>query len=313
MSTKAASTLHDIETRQRIRADLMLLSVSVIWGSAFVAQRVVAASTSVFLFNGFRFLLGALILLPFAWWGTRRNSAKTPRKTWSALVSSRTALGGIIIAGLLIAGGATLQQAGLRFTTAGNAGFITGLYVVLIPIIQALILRQPIQPAIWLAAILAAIGLFLLSTGGQFRINLGDALELAGAAFWAIHMIWIGRMVARVPLLHLAIGQYLVCGLLSVLLGLILEAGVLPGLQDAGWAILYTGILSVGLGYTLQAAGQRVAPPSDAAIILSSEAIFAALFGWWLLNEQLSAIQLFGCGVMLSGMLLAQADSLRRR
>jgi drug/metabolite transporter (DMT)-like permease len=301
------------KSHQRLRADLILLTVSVIWGSAFVAQRVAAESASVFLFNGLRFLLGALILMPFAWRAGRRNSSQPRSNPWSTPAASKSALTGVLTAGLLITCGAALQQAGLRFTTAGNAGFITGLYVVIIPIIQALILRQAIRPAIWLAAVLATIGLFLLSTGGQFRINPGDLLELAGAAFWALHVIWIGRMVLLVPVLHLAIGQYLICGVLSTLFGLILEPGLVSNLSGAGWAIIYTGIFSVGLGYTLQAAGQRVAPPADAAIILSGEAVFAALFGWWLLNEQLSSIQLIGCGVMMAGILLAQAASFRKR
>jgi drug/metabolite transporter (DMT)-like permease len=276
-----------------------LLVVSLIWGSAFVAQRIAALQVGVFLFNGLRFLLGALVLLPFALWGKNqeRSLPATPKDT----------LAGILMAGGLMWAGAALQQAGLQHTTAGNAGFITGLYVVFTPLLLALVPRQKPQPHILAAALLAVVGLFLLSTGGRMRLNPGDILELTGAVFWALHIILIGWLVKRVVILRLAIGQYLVCGLLSLLTGLIVESHPWQGLLTGWWAIVYTGALSVGLGYTLQAAAQRVAPPSDAAIFLSMEAVFAALFGWLFLAETLTVLQSVGCAVMLAGMLLAQA------
>jgi drug/metabolite transporter (DMT)-like permease len=284
---------------------LLLLSVALIWGSAFVAQRMAAVSSSVFLFNGLRFLLAALVVLPFAWLEIRRTTNK--------LHLERNSILGIGLAGLFLFGGASLQQAGLRYTTAGNAGFITGLYVVFIPIIEAVLLRRSPRPAIWTAALLSAAGLFLLSTGGRFALQVGDALELAGAFFWAGHVLWIGRMVQFTSALQLACGQYLVCGLVSTGAGLVFEPAMSIGIASAAWAIVYTGVLSVGLGYTLQAAAQRVAPPADAAIILSLEAVFAALAGWLFLNESLTLVQFSGCLVMLGGMLLAQISSLRGR
>ena len=286
-------------TSKHLQADLLLLSVAIIWGSAFVVQRMVASSSSVFLFNGLRFLLAGLILLPFVWIDRRKNLASLHpgRSTWP----------GVALAGLLLTAGAALQQAGLRYTTAGNAGFITGLYVVLIPLIQAIIFKRAMRPTIWIAALLATVGLFLLSTGGQLSFKGGDLLELAGAIFWALHVIWIGYLVTLMGGLQIAVGQYLVCGLASVGLSLLIEPAQAQGILGAGWAILYTGIISVGLGYTLQIYGQKVAPPADAAILLSMEAVFAALFGWLFLYEALNAIQLVGCGVMLAGMLLAQA------
>jgi drug/metabolite transporter (DMT)-like permease len=290
---------------KRFQADLILLSVSLIWGSAFVVQRIVAGNNSVFLFNGLRFLLAGLMLLPIVWLKGRNHSVPEPLR--------RQGLLGIGLAGLLLTCGAGLQQAGLRYTTAGNAGFITGLYVVLIPIIQALFLRRSPLIFIWIAALLSASGLFLLSTGGDLSINIGDFLELAGAFFWALHVIWIGYMVKSVDGFQLATGQYLVCGITSIVLGLLIEPDQAANLTDAAWAIIYTGIISVGLGYTLQIFGQKVAPPADAAIILSLEAVFAALFGWIFLSEELTVLQLIGCGIMLSGMLLAQASSMSER
>lgn len=283
---------------QRLQADLSLLIVSVIWGSAFVVQRISALQLGVFWFNGLRFLLGGLLLLPFAWQEVKVLVSSLSRETYAVLA-----------AGFLLWAAAALQQTGLIYTTAGNAGFITGLYVVLIPIFLAIGGRQRPRPLIWIASLLATIGLYLLSLGGKMQLNPGDSLELAGAVFWALHVILVGWLVQHMPVLALATGQYLICAILSLITGCLVEMDTLPVLAQGWWAIAYTGILSVGLGYTLQAKAQRFAPPADAAVILSTEAVFAALFGWLFINEGLTLVQLAGCGVMLVGMLLAQAQT----
>lgn len=287
----------------RLQADFLLLLVSVIWGSAFAAQRVAALHLNAFLFNGLRFLIGAAVLLPLA------------RRTWQ--IFDRRALAGSALAGLMLFGGTAFQQLGLKYTTAGNAGFITGLYVVLIPLFLAIGWRQKPRTSALFGSLLAALGLFLLSTGGRLAppgslpIAAGDRLELVGAALFALHVIWIGQLVRQVPVLPLAIVQYLVCGMLSLA-----AAGVSPGgidgtgLDIAWWTVVYTGIFSIGVGYTLQAVGQRVAPPADAAILLSAEAVFAAFFGWLFLSERLAALQLLGCALILASMLVSQFSQL---
>lgn len=286
-----------------IQADLALLSTAIIWGSAFVAQRT-ASEQNPYLFNGLRFLLAGVVLLPALFFTSRSrvSSHKLDRQAWS----------GLLLAGLVLACGAAFQQAGLRYTTAGNAGFITGLYVILVPIFQAIYLRQPPSRTVWLSAGLAATGLFLLSTGGKMRINPGDALELVGALFWAFHVIWIGRLVTRLGSLQIAVGQFLICGLVSSGVGLLSDPEALSQVGRAAWAIVYAGVISGGLGYTLQIFGQKLAPPSDAAILLSMEAVFAALFGALLLKEMLNITQLAGCAIMLTGMLLAQTNTWRK-
>jgi drug/metabolite transporter (DMT)-like permease len=304
---------------ERLKADLTLLTVAVIWGSAFVAQRVAALQAGVYLFNGLRFLLGALVLLPFALRQGRgpapgaASNATSSRPGYAFSRERRSAWGGVGLLGALLFGGAAFQQMGLRYTTAGNAGFITGLYVVLIPLILALGWRQPPRRASWGASFLAAGGLFLLSTRGRVSLNPGDILELAGAFLWAFHVITLDRLVRRLDVLRLAIGQYLVCAAINLGVGLFVEVepALLSGLAAAWLAIAYTGVLSVGLGYTLQAVGQRTAPPADAAIILSMEAVFAALFGWLLLDEALNLPQLLGCALMLAAMLWAQTSAAR--
>jgi drug/metabolite transporter (DMT)-like permease len=278
---------------RRVRADLLLLLAALLWGSAFVPQRLAAAHLGYFLFNGLRFLLGALVLLP--WARPRRRPTRTFFH-WSS------------IAGILLVGAAACQQAGLKFTTAGNAGFLTGLYVVLVPVVLRVLWRQKMAWRSWAGALIAAAGVFLLSVNDQFRLNIGDALELAGAVLWALHVVVIGRAVTHVEVLWFSMGQYLVAGLLNMALGLALEAHTLPGLADCWWAVVYLGVFSVAAVYTLQAAGQKRAPAADAAIILSMEAVFAAVFGHFLLGESLVLRQLGGCALILGAIAIVQQN-----
>ena len=278
-------------TSKRLRADVLLLLVAVIYGTVFVVQRVAAIQVGTFLFNGVRFLLGALVLVPFA----RSNRKALQGK-----------IGPILLAGVLLFGGSAIQQAGLVFTTAANAGFITGLYVILVPIILWAGWRQKQGPVLWFSAGLAAAGMYLLSVGTSMRINPGDVLELIGAAFWAGHIVLVGRIIKNTNLIRFSIGQYLVCGTLSLGIGLFTEQNMIPGLPGLWWALLYAGVISVGLAYTLQAYAQRQAPPADASIILSSESVFAAISGYLFLGEKLGGLQIFGCVLMLVAILLVQ-------
>ncbi len=294
---------------RRLWADLALLLVALIWGVAFVIQRIAAAEMQAYVFNGVRFLVGALVILPFAFTRAVRRAGPGKMGWTTGGLMSRKYLPGVLLVGVLLASGSAFQQIGLKYTTASNAGFITGLYVVLIPIFLTFGGRrkQP-RPMVWMAALLSAFGLFLLSTGGQIQVNRGDMLVMFGAVFWAFHVILIDWMVQRVEVMQFVVGQYLVCGLASLGLGLFLEPGALQPVFSNWWLLAFMGIISVGLGYTLQAAGQRVAPPADTAIILSMEAVFAALGGWLFLGENLAPLQLLGCGIILLGMLLAQSD-----
>lgn len=275
------------------------MTAAFVWGSGFAAARIGAEHIDPWIYNGLRFLLGALIVLPLT------------VSRWRGF--SRVELWGGTVAGMLLMGGASLQQIGMALTTAGQAGFITGLYVVFVPLFQAIWLRRWPHWSAWIASLLAAGGLFLLSGVGQLRLSPGDAWELGGAVLWAVHIIWIGELAPRVDVLRLALVQYVACGLLNLGVGLATVPYPLAGLETAGWTIAYNGVLSVGLGFTLQAIGQRQAPASDSAVILSLEAVFAALSGWLLLDEWLSPLQLLGCGLMLAAMLLAQLREFGRR
>ncbi len=287
----------------RLWADLALLLVAVVWGSAFVAQRTGMEQVGPFTFNVTRFALGGLVSLLIYLVETRFF----PRKRGSRPGYLR---GGLLL-GLLLFGGASAQQIGLVSTSAGQAGFITGLYVVFVPLLLALVWRERVRWNGWAGAGLAVVGLFLLSVQAEFRLSPGDSWVLAGAFFWALHVIAVGRVTPGRDPFFLATVQYFVCALLSLLAALALERWEWNGVLLAGPAILYTGVLSAGLGYTTQIVAQRHTTPARAAIILSSEAVFAALSGWLLLSEGLTTRQLLGCGLMLAGMLLAQTSSIR--
>lgn len=273
----------------RLKADLMLLFVSILWGSAFVFQRMVGEQGGVYFFNGLRFLLGTLILLPFIW---KQKQVSREQWLWMGL------------AGVILFTAAALQQAGMQYTTAGNAGFITSLSVVIVPFVLLAGWRERLRKVAMAAVVMAGVGAFLLSTGGSFQIRRGDALELAGALFWSFHLVLLGKFAVRFPPVGFAAGQFLIASLLNFLAGQILEQPAITATLFG--AVLYTAVFSVGIGYTLQVWAQRFTPPSDAAILLSLEAVFAVLSGWLFLSEQLNTIQLTGCACIFGGVLLTQ-------
>jgi len=286
--------------RSLYKADSLLMLTAVIWGGAFVAQRAGMDHVGPLTFNGVRFMLGALTLLPFALRGARTTEVdRQPR-----FGSSQAILGGGL-AGLVLFAGATLQQVGLVYTTAGKAGFITGLYVVIVPLLGTLWKQWPGRGG-WSGAIIAAVGLYFLSVTEEFSLAPGDGWEIAGAFMWATHVLVLGWLSPRVDVMRLACSQYAVCCCLSLIVAGLTETITLDGMREATIPILYGGVMSVGIAYTLQVVAQRVAPPTHAAIILSLEAVFAALAGWLILGEALTSRGLLGCGLMLTGMIVAQ-------
>ena len=275
----------------RLKSDFILLLVAFIWGSAFAAQRVAADHLGPFIFNALRFFVAVIVLLPIARFRLKVERGILP---W------------VVLAGTALFTASALQQAGMQYTTAGNAGFITGLYVVLVPLVMVIFLRQPVSRWTWVAALIATIGTLLLSTGGELKLNPGDLLELVGAGAWAVHVLLVGWLARRTNVLSFVILQNLVSAVLNVAFSLFTDISTLPGLLPAAWAVLYTGVFSIGVGYALQGMGQRHAPPTDAALILSLEAVFAALFGFFFLDERLLPIQILGCVMILAAIVQVQ-------
>jgi drug/metabolite transporter (DMT)-like permease len=211
------------------------------------------------------------------------------------------------IAGAILFVGASLQQTGIVYTTAGKAGFITGLYVIIVPVLGLFLKRRPGYRT-WLGAGVAVTGLYLLSVAGRLTISRGDVLVLISAFAWAAHVIVIGRLSPRMDNIALACLQFATCSVLSLAGALVTEVLALEALVRALVPILYAGLLSTGVAYTLQVVAQRRVPAPDAAIIMSLEAVFAGVGGWLILSETLPFRGLVGCGLMLAGMLLSQTD-----
>jgi len=287
---------------REFKADILLLLTALIWGLAFVAQRLGMDHVGPYTFNGVRFLLGAGALLPLA---LRSAGQSHPAHVLRPGRGGSIGLWGGLLAGAVLFAGATLQQVGLVYTTAGKAGFITGLYVVIVPMI-GMFFRQKATVGDWLGAAAAAVGLYFLSVTEDLSMSFGDMLELAGAVFWAGHVCLIGWLSPRMRATQLACGQYAVCGVLSLLTAFFTETITLQGVSGALYPILYGGLMSVGLAYTLQVVAQRDAKPAHAAILLSLEAVFAALAGWLFLDESMGGRGLFGCTLMMGGMLASQ-------
>ena len=261
-------------------------------------MRIAAGHHTIFLLNGFRFLLGGILLLPLA-------------KFKGAFTRSSVIF--IILAGFALFAAMAFQQAGLATTTAGNAGFITSLYVVIVPIVLWIFWRERPSPLMGIAIPLALVGGFLLSTNGSFKVRSGDILMFVGSFFWAMHVIVVAKSQGRISHLHFAIGQFVFCGVLSLLTGELVEHPSQADMIFVLPAILYTGIFSVALGFTLQIISQKHTPANDAALILSLEAVFAAFFGWLFIHETLSPIQLAGCASILLAVGLVQVKNGKMR
>ncbi len=290
------------DDNRTLKADGLLLLTAVIWGFAFVAQRLGMEHVGPFGFNGVRFALGCLVLLPPLFRnGLDAGTVPSPHPGLFSL----PVLGGGLLAGLILFCGASFQQVALVYTTAGKAGFITGLYVILVPVIGIAVGHRT-HAGTWIGTLLAAVGLYLLSVTEQFTFAPGDLLVLVGAFFWAGHVLIIGWLSPKQDPLKLAFVQYAACAALSLLVSAGIEPNAVDGYLSAAIPILYGGVLSVGVAYTLQVVAQKHANPAHAAIILSLEAVFAALGGWIILGETLTPRGLLGCALMFAGMLASQ-------
>ena len=292
-----------------LKYDLILLLAATIWGLAFVAQRLGMAHVGPYTFNGLRFALGAIALLPLLFMvpsNKRRRKDKDQQTTTNAVqLDLKTEIKGGIISGIALFAGASFQQVGLVYTTAGNAGFITGLYVVIVPII-GLFWKQKTGIGTWMGAILAAIGLYFLSVTETLTIEYGDLLELAGACCFATHVIIVGKLASRMNTVKLSVLQSTVCSIASLSVALAIETITWEGIQMAAIPIFYGGVCSVSIAYSLQIYGQKGSHPANAAILLSLESVVAAIGGGLFLNEVMSGRALMGCTIMMAGMLLSQ-------
>lgn len=286
------------------KSDLLLLITAAIWGFAFVAQRVGMNYIGPYTYNGIRFAFGAISLIPIMFFKNDKNTKNEKSQKKIYLIYGA-------IAGVLIFGGSNLQQIGLIKTQAGKAGFITDLYIVIVPLI-GIALKKKVAINSWIGAIIAAMGLYFLCVKENFNITNSDLVILASAFVFAVHILFIDHSAQKVNAIKLAFLQYVVCSILSMIAAVLCENINLIQIFNAGIPIIYGGVFSVGIAYTLQIVGQKNAEPTHASIIMSMEAAFAAVGGFILLNEHLSVRAVLGCILMLIGMVVSQVKIFAR-
>ncbi|MBM43955.1 MAG: EamA family transporter [Phycisphaerae bacterium] len=291
----------------RLKAEGLLLSAAIIWGGGFIAQKVGMDDIGPWAYTGARYGIALLAMLPLLWLPLpRRSSGSSKPRSTAALI-----IGGVL-AGIGIAVGGILQQVGIERTSAGNAGFITGLYVILVPLL-GLFVGYVVRITVWSGALVAIFGLYLLSVQGEREINPGDILVFLGTFAWAFQVLVIGWASPRTDPMRLAVLQIGVAAILTIIAAAIVEGFTLESLLAAKWPLLYSGILATSVAFTFQVIGQQRTPPAVAGMLLSLEAVFAAVAGYFLLGELLSTTQLIGCGLMLAGILISQVNPGRRR
>lgn len=285
-------------------ADLLLLCASLIWGAAFVGQSTAMAHVGPLTFIGVRFTLATIALLPFAAAEARRSATRLPADR----------LAGLVGIGAVFFLGASLQQMGIVTTTVTNAGFLTVLYVVMVPAIGALFLGHRLPGAIWPAAALSVLGTFLLGGGHMGGLGRGDLLIILGALFWSVQILGLGAAAGRLRRpFTITMIQFAVAAAFGLASGFLFENPRLDGIAAAWKELAYTGIVSGGLAFTLQAIAQNHTPPADAAIIVSTESLFAAVFGALLLGDRLSAAGWMGAGAVLAAALIVQLAPIHAR
>lgn len=296
---------------KKLKGNLMLLLTALIWGSSFVAQRAGMDYIEPFTFNGIRSLIGGLVLIPVIFLLTRTGLGGAEQEAEAGSLPKdkkaerKTLLIGGISCGIVLFIASSLQQIGVVYTTAGKAGFITALYVIIVPI-MGIFIGKKIRPIVWLCVLLSIAGLYLLCMKDGFSLGKGDLLVLLCAVAFALHIMVIDHFSPKTDGVKLSCIQFLVCGLISLVPMFAAETPVLSRILDCWVPILYAGVLSCGVAYTLQVVAQKDTNPTIAAMLLSLESVFAVITGVIILHEQISARELAGCVMMFAAIIIAQ-------
>lgn len=288
---------------RKIRQSLLLLLTAMIWGSGFVAQSASMEYIEPFTMNAVRNVLAGMVLLPVIWVRGRRESEDAQRQERRR--DNRTLLCGGILCGILLCTASSFQQFGIRYTTVGKAGFITAMYIIIVPIL-GIFRGKAAGFRIWLGVVLSVMGLYLLCMQDGLQLTLGDGLELVCAVIFSLHILAVDYYVERVDGVELACIQFFVGGILSGICMLLFENPQLSQLLSAWIPVCYAGLLSSGVGYTLQIVGQKGLNPTVASLILSLESVFSVLAGFIILGEQMSMREIVGCVLMFTAIILAQ-------
>lgn len=293
--------------RNPMKNSMQLLLTAFIWGVAFVAQSVGGEAVGAFTFNGVRCLIGALVLLPVISFLDRQKKKELGQEAFEARKGSkRDLLLGGLSCGIVFSIASNVQQYGIAFTTVGKAGFITALYIIIVPVL-GIFLKKKVGAKIWAGVALATVGLYLLCmTSESFSLSRGDFLVLICAGFFSVHILLIDYFSPKVDGVRLSCLQFLVCGVISMVLAFATETPSVAGILSGWMPLLYAGVLSCGVAYTLQIIGQKGMDPTVASLILSLESVFSVLAGWLILHQTMSGREILGCALMFAAIILAQ-------
>ena len=289
----------------KLRGSLCLLLAAFIWGITFVAQLAGMDNIGPFTYGLARYVVGVMAIL-VVWYGFRekRRDAKERGEYYSGW---KAGMG----AGVIMFVASAFQQCALQYTTAGKTAFITCLYIIFVPIISVVI-GKILKLENWIGALAALVGLYCLSIKGDFDLNYGDVLAFICSVFWSLHIMYIDRFADKKDNIDISASQLVVCAVLNGIVAFAMESVVWQHIVDAWFPIVFAGVMSSGIAFTLQIVGQKYAEPAHAAIIMSLESVFGAVGGWFVLNEQMSHIEVFGCMMMLMGMLITQGSVILR-
>ena len=298
--------------KKKLSGELMLTMTALIFGVSFVAQRAGMAHIGPFTFNGIRSLLGALVLIPVIYSLGRVNPLERKRVKVNSTIKApeerldgKNLMQGGFWCGIVLFISSSLQQAGMQYTTAGKAGFITALYIVFVPIL-GLFLKKKVRPILWISVLLATVGLYMLSVKEGLTIGRGDLLILLGAVGLSVHIILIDHFSPKTNPLKLSSLQFLVSGLLSLPFMFIFETVSWSAVMESKVPILYAGVMSCGVAYTLQIIAQKRTEPTLTSLILSMEAVIAVMAGILILGESISTRETIGSMILFTGIVLAQ-------
>lgn len=286
----------------------LLFLAAFIWGVAFVAQSVGMEYVGPFTFNGCRFLIGGFVLTPFAFIRDRQHKKSASFQTLSSKKQKeykRTTLIGGLCCGVAICIASSFQQAGMQYTSVGKAGFITALYIVLVPVF-GIFMKRKVTPVVWFGVVLAAIGIYFLCITESFSINYGDLLIFICAICFTFHILIIDYFAPKADGVALSCIQFWFSGIVCMSIALLKESPHMTAILQAAVPILYAGVLSCGVAYTLQIIGQKNMKPAIASLILSLESVISVLAGWVILKEVLTGRQVFGCVLVFAAVILAQ-------
>lgn len=289
-----------------VGSSLLLFLAACIWGVAFVAQSVGMDYMGPFTFNGARFLIGGIVLIPLAAYrikGKKESEREIPLKL---------TLKGGLCCGLAICAASLLQQIGIQYTTVGKAGFITTLYIIIVPV-MGLFLRKKVQGKVWAAAVIAAVGLYLLCINESFSIGKGDAFVFVCAIIFSIHILVIDYFSPKTDAVALSCIQFFTAGIICTIGAFILEKPAWTQLVSGAVPLLYAGAMSCGIAYTLQIVGQKSLDPTIASLILSMESVVSVLAGWVILGQGLASKELLGCALVFAAVILVQLPKITRR